>query len=1809
MNNVHVHRRYLWCGNTLKSCFIATGLFLLISLMASSSLRAQSCQRLILPHNPPMGKFNPDSVMVDTCSNEIYTRSSFRVLFEKDYFRIPASNRRDTTIIRTWQDIDTAYSSTVTVFQTIDSIFGNYYFIKIYPDIDDTSYLACKYFQINFESYVNVDSVLTKIEQQLSQINNRSDISYFQSYYELQNFTNSNNANNTNATPPTREQIPNLELLTGLPDLTKIDAIGTNYHRTRLGTSWNLYKMKVPLAWEITHGDQRIVFVNFDESIDPAKGANPPPGNDGKPEWSEQDDMLYVHLGHDDDDNSIYPTGDIIEKTYKQQGNNFTITNSTNGNWLHFVKSDGKTPFLGTSSLCETRRPHTSHGSYSVSTYNARKNNRGIVGVAPGCKIITTTEVKYYDSSGTKLVAIDVNPLTNSMDRPAGVFSGWATSITQGFGLAMSNGVIPIGGSDGFGNSLSQNKGRANMGVKSINIGLLDDGRVSPLSPTTCSEVIQGCKNALPWDIKTKLVETIVTRDGEPDLLFFRYLDNTEDDRYMDGFPENDERRCSSYVAARLDEFNLQYRTIYNYNANTRNTLCVQNENNGIAKYSFEQKNFPSIMIPGLPTLLASDRHYQKSGGTSSFLHGQMAGIVALMRSVSYNLNVPTNTTDYGLRVSERAYDIVTFTGQKKFAENLYVNYWDGVKYVTDKDKYQIIICDNGGKFAENNNIVQVREKAIDPLARSYSMYFAHGLVDAFRCVAHAIPDNPNGATTSNVRFKYESSNSLDWTNAALLDKTNHTVNSIDRKVLHLGKYYQEGLELLRLDYTAGSPRGGHVFRKGMLQEPIYKNGNGKTIVNTTLNVGGSATEEQVLAIDGIMTSDNTQGGKIQTTANSTGKILATGYLDNVIYEGNVKLSDLKIIGDEAKAGITFKAPANKQGEIYGEVELHEYAFMNCESGKTVIRPGGIVRMKGTKDIVVKSGAVLEMDYASEIYSDLTSGQKIRKIIVEDGGILRVPERARAVIMDCIVEVKKGGKFIMEEQSAAFINQFFVDSAALFLLEKGTTLQLGPTVSECRGHFVSYGKENHWDETPNAPVSNPSPGFDERVIITGKKSYCGEPDITSRINFDYDLGQLPADPALVNATDKLPLLKKLGASFKMKYTNVSNVSLNIKNVYMEKLEFNKFDANQNLIAIEGINSISGKKYFDAVNISYIIDNETFYNNWSLIERMKRIKSLKKMDFGKIVVNECSFKQHDAQTGADNWKKSENLRYTGLNILIDGPNVKPPTISANSFDQWLNGIHVMSFVGEAFVCTDNVFTDNSTSINTSEGSGKICNNTFTKNRYGVWSNNANRHYIYNNTFEESGFANDFWGSAEHKVRNNTFTNHCLAVGMKNSISDITGYEIVSQYINNQWVRRRIYFGRNTFNVLSGTINTDDYPFYGLGAVALSDVYYRIRTDYSFMRCGLNDLTSQYNSHLFKDDRIVVGADIYPLNRAIDVYRNKWNNNGSFVVRRNNTTLVPIAGNSNLNVSEPSESGCGILYATDCIPDPIDVSDPPTHPFALGIRFDDELIGLEENWQNKQSHTQAEWNQLFSTVLSNIRDSNLHILNRKESMFDALRIMKIADTSEQRLWSDSVIIVLSGVINTVNNDAYLQNSALKLRAMTYEYIGSYTQARNDYISILNNYHNQPDSIHAVWGKLKNEVFIEDTNRGKKFDSLMIGYRDRVLRDRFAFDIPPDTSLAKRGTITGVKRPYKLSVSTLRPHPVTGSSDYSVTLPEKCHTVIEVQDIMGHTIVTLYNDILAEGEHILTFHKGNIVPGTYSLYVRTSCGIISQYFVIMP
>ncbi len=1743
MNNVQTVAYYPWCGSNAKrkSPYIAMGLLLLMSLLLSASLRAQTCQRLILPHNPPMGKFNPDSVMIDTCSNEIFAKRSFRITLKKDFFAIPQLPR-NSVVIKHWTDIDSAYQNIRNFFESIEDSLGYFSCIKIYPDIIDTSKLGSKYFLLQFTNYQNIQTVDTLF-------NNHTDVlwcDFVHSYHETttQDFGSySNSQQNLN--------VPNLERHFGqIDDLTHINgAHGQPFHR--LGTGWNLYKMNVPMAWELTKGAKSVTFIQVDV-MDGYKETD-------YPKWHSIEGGIQ--------------SGDMVDRIHKKfTTNNSEITNP-NGNLLINLKQDINSnqfvsdPGDGNAELADIAS--VGHSLNGATCFNAIENQKGLVGVAPAAKL---AGIKLKDM--TKNAKIDIDHIVDGIQDPDGIYfiarSGITTQSVIDLGIIVASDAEAIG---------VYTSDKTVRGFKSSSIGMSawHDGWMSKdndLQNINCysDQNFRNC-NILPWDIKQILPEDANT----PRLS--RYYSGDENLQWT--------ASCSTFVSA----------------SDARNAF-IWSFFSGFQQSTLLTK---AIVVPnGIWTLSPGSYHHQHA---PSYYTSQLNGVLALMKSVDKHLALTGINNDNKYLIPSRAFDITTYTAQKVDVSKCYVkttfDNWNSIETVTDEYKLAYPLPSNGFHPVYATELAQI-QNVRDPLARSYSVTTGFGLLDAFRSVAHSIPHKPNGATTSNVRYKYESNNSLDWSNAALLDKDIHTLNAVNRKVLHLGKYYDATTELLGVDTWS---RGGHVFRKGTLQEPIYKNGNGKTIVNTTLNVGGSATEEQVLAIDGIMTSDNTQGGKIITTANSTGKILATGYLDNVIYEGNVKLSDLKIIGDEAKAGITFKAPANKQGEIYGEVELHEYAFMNCESGKTVIRPGGIVRMKGTKDIVVKSGAVLEMDYASEIYSDLTSGQKIRKIIVEDGGILRVPERARAVIMDCIVEVKKGGKFIMEEQSAAFINQFFVDSAALFLLEKGTTLQLGPTVSECRGHFVSYGKENHWDETPNAPVSNPSPGFDERVIITGKKSYCGEPDITSRINFDYDLGQLPADPALVNATDKLPLLKKLGASFKMKYTNVSNVSLNIKNVYMEKLEFNKFDANQNLIAIEGINSISGKKYFDAVNISYIIDNETFYNNWSLIERMKRIKSLKKMDFGKIVVNECSFKQHDAQTGADNWKKSENLRYTGLNILIDGPNVKPPTISANSFDQWLNGIHVMSFVGEAFVCTDNVFTDNSTSINTSEGSGKICNNTFTKNRYGVWSNNANRHYIYNNTFEESGFANDFWGSAEHKVRNNTFTNHCLAVGMKNSISDITGYEIVSQYINNQWVRRRIYFGRNTFNVLSGTINTDDYPFYGLGAVALSDVYYRIRTDYSFMRCGLNDLTSQYNSHLFKDDRIVVGADIYPLNRAIDVYRNKWNNNGSFVVRRNNTTLVPIAGNSNLNVSEPSESGCGILYATDCIPDPIDVSDPPTHPFALGIRFDDELIGLEENWQNKQSHTQAEWNQLFSTVLSNIRDSNLHILNRKESMFDALRIMKIADTSEQRLWSDSVIIVLSGVINTVNNDAYLQNSALKLRAMTYEYIGSYTQARNDYISILNNYHNQPDSIHAVWGKLKNEVFIEDTNRGKKFDSLMIGYRDRVLRDRFAFDIPPDTSLAKRGTITGVKRPYKLSVSTLRPHPVTGSSDYSVTLPEKCHTVIEVQDIMGHTIVTLYNDILAEGEHILTFHKGNIVPGTYSLYVRTSCGIISQYFVIMP
>ncbi|MFN5309273.1 MAG: hypothetical protein ACK5C0_07445, partial [Candidatus Kapaibacterium sp.] len=726
---------------------------MLISLMASSSLRAQSCQRLILPHNPPMGKFNPDSVMVDTCSNQIFAKRSFRILLKKDFFATPQLPR-DSVIIKHWTDIDTSHYNIRHFFESIEDSLGNFSFNKIYPDIIDTNKVGSKYFLLQFTQHQNIQIVD-------SLFNNNIDVlwcDFVHSYYEAtvqESGSHSSSQQNSN--------VPNLEMHFGqIDDQAHINSSSQiPFHR--LSTNWNLLKMNVPMAWEVTKGDKNVVFIQLDADMKVY--------GESYTKWHSLE--------------SDIPSGDMVETIRKST----TQTENPNGNLLINLKQDnGK--FVtdpGNGTLTFRHIPSISHSLSGATSFNAIQNQNGLVGVAPAAKL---AGIDYAEFTGRSI--IDVDHLTNGIQDPDGMYP--IARNTRSSANTIDKGILFASNPETIGVVTSEKTLRG-FKTQGIGVGAWHDGwfnNKQHLIDLGCyaDQDIKQCTK-LPWDFKQPFPQSKIGH----------YYNGNESLQW--------EASCLTFQQNNPE---LSFGpTCWSY----------------FSTYTNGFVNLKTLVVPtGLWVLAAGSYDYQHA---ASYFTSQINGVLALMKSVDKHLALSGIDDNNKYLIPARAFDITSYTAQKVDVSKCYVRkLLPGAIYETVPDDYKLAYPQTN----VNNHPIYATEIAQiqnvrDPLSRSYSVWMGFGLVDAFRCVAHAIPDNPNGATTSNVRFKYESSNSLDWTNAALLDKTNHTVNSIDKKVLHLGKYYQEGLELLRLDYTAGSPRGGHVFRKGMLQEPIYKNGNG----------------------------------------------------------------------------------------------------------------------------------------------------------------------------------------------------------------------------------------------------------------------------------------------------------------------------------------------------------------------------------------------------------------------------------------------------------------------------------------------------------------------------------------------------------------------------------------------------------------------------------------------------------------------------------------------------------------------------------------------------------------------------------------------------------------------------------------------------------------------------------------------------------------------------------------------------------------------------------------------------------------------
>lgn len=388
-------------------------LFLLVIFIFNFAItygQIDTCWNVVLQHNPENNIFNPDSVMYDTClcKNKAWLPPYCEYVYAKQWFGLDLPNGalnipqapRDSVILRNWRDIDSSFTDMREGFENLENIFGNFVFMKVYPDIIDTSKIASRYFNLRFDNYVKIDSA----SYLLHNIPDIETEGYLGRYSRLL----------SNLSEPSFEfgHLKNSGIKSKLISRT------THYHER--SAQWNVFGMKALLAWEITKGSNQVVV-----QVDDASFEDPP-------------NPSFTEIGHGIGD-GIYQTplnssktGDFYMKVQRANESN-PVTNTGNGNIIYNEISSGSNwePDPGFGKI-KPLKINKGHGSDCMCIINPKFNEKGIVGVAPNCITIGTnmklTEsyedaIEYYKLDiYNKIVGINnPNIISQSRENPHNV--------------------------------------------------------------------------------------------------------------------------------------------------------------------------------------------------------------------------------------------------------------------------------------------------------------------------------------------------------------------------------------------------------------------------------------------------------------------------------------------------------------------------------------------------------------------------------------------------------------------------------------------------------------------------------------------------------------------------------------------------------------------------------------------------------------------------------------------------------------------------------------------------------------------------------------------------------------------------------------------------------------------------------------------------------------------------------------------------------------------------------------------------------------------------------------------------------------------------------------------------------------------------------------------------------------------------------------------------------------------------------------------------------------------------------------------
>lgn len=220
----------------MKTVLLAALLTFFISENASS----QSCLWLDTVH------VNPDSTYFDTCVASVTLGGMFcrrHYILRFDWYVMATPNSGYDTAIYHWTDIDTSFPAMRAAFANLEDSVGPFTLKKRLPLITDSASRLSHSFVLRFDSLVNVDSALGLLRQIPNMM---ADFGGFPRYECSDECLT-----------------PGLDFETSIALDHSIERYTPSLHP--LGWQWSIYKLKCPMAWEITKGNSSIHIIGCDD--------------------------------------------------------------------------------------------------------------------------------------------------------------------------------------------------------------------------------------------------------------------------------------------------------------------------------------------------------------------------------------------------------------------------------------------------------------------------------------------------------------------------------------------------------------------------------------------------------------------------------------------------------------------------------------------------------------------------------------------------------------------------------------------------------------------------------------------------------------------------------------------------------------------------------------------------------------------------------------------------------------------------------------------------------------------------------------------------------------------------------------------------------------------------------------------------------------------------------------------------------------------------------------------------------------------------------------------------------------------------------------------------------------------------------------------------------------------------------------------------------------------------------------------------------------------------------------------------------